>query len=307
MNRPKLICIVGPTASGKSAVAVELAKRLDGEVVSADSMQVYRYMDIGTAKPAVSEMAGIPHHMINVVNPDEDFSVSDYREMAATVIENIAKRGKRVIIAGGTGLYIRALTKGLAHTPEGDELLREKLKKEAEEKGPLHLYRRLEKIDPEAAGEIHPNNLVRVIRAIEVATLTGKKISEFQRSHRFSEKDYDYLMPGIDVDREELYKRIEGRVDIMIDDGLREEVKGLLDKGYSRELKPMRGVGYKEMCAHIMDGLPLERAVELIKRDSRRYAKRQLTWFRREEVRWLKKEELLSAEFMKSVESFCNL
>ena len=307
MNRPKLICIVGPTASGKSAIAVELAKRLDGEVVSADSMQVYRYMDIGTAKPSIREMEGIPHHMINVVNPDENFSVSDYREMAATVIEDIAKRGKRVIVAGGTGLYIRALTKGLVDTPRGDGLLREKLKREAQEKGPLYLYRTLEKIDPEAAVEIHPNNLVRVIRAIEVATLTGKKISEFQRSHRFSEKDYDYLMLGIDIDRDELYRRIDGRVDIMIGDGLKEEVKELLEKGYSRELKPMRGVGYKEMCAHIIDGISLERAVELIKRDSRRYAKRQLTWFRKEEVRWLKKEELLSVGFMNSVESFYNI
>lgn len=304
MNRPKLICIVGPTASGKSAVAVTLAKGLGAEVVSADSMQVYRYMDIGTAKPAAREMEGIRHHMIDVADPDEDFNVSDYREMAASAIDDIHKRGKRVIVAGGTGLYVRALTRGLVDTPRADPGLRESLEREAREKGPLHLYRKLQEIDAEAARGIHPNNRVRVIRALEVAILSGRKISEFQHAHRFSEKAYDCLMLGIHVDREALYRRIEKRVDTMIESGLEGEVRGLLDKGYSRELKPMRSVGYKEMCAHIIDGIPLERAVELIKRDSRRYAKRQLTWFRKEEVQWLESEMLVSSEFIGRLSRF---
>jgi len=304
MSRPRLICIVGPTASGKSAVALELAKKLNAEVVSADSMQVYRYMNIGTAKPSSHEMGGIPHHLMDVVNPDEDFSASDYREKARAVIDDIHKRDKRVIVAGGTGLYVRALTKGLVDTPEADPLLRAKLKKEAEEKGALYLHRRLEEIDPEAAREIHTNNLVRVIRALEVATLTGRKISAFQQSHQFSEKAYDFFMVGIDVEREVLYRRIEERVDAMVASGLVAEVRGLLDMGYGRELKSMRAVGYKEMCAHVLDGIPLERAVELIKRDSRRYAKRQITWFKKEELRWLRREEVLNSEFMNSAESF---
>jgi len=304
MERPELICIVGPTASGKSAVAVELAKKLDAEIVSADSMQVYRYMDIGTAKPSTHEMEDIPHHMINVVNPDEDFTVSHYREMAGAVINDIFKRGKRIIIAGGTGLYIRALTKGLVDTPEADQNLREELKREAEEREPLYLHKKLEQVDPHAAAEIHPNNQVRIIRALEVAILSGRKISDYQRAHRFSENAYSYLMLGIDVDRGSLYKRIENRVDAMIERGLEREVRVLLDKGYSRDLKPLRGVGYKEMCAHIIDGISLERAMELIKRDSRRYAKRQFTWFRKEEVQWLKKDSFTHKDMPEKILSF---
>lgn len=299
MERPELICIVGATASGKSEVAVELAKRLDAEVVSADSMQVYRYMDIGTAKPSPVEMGGIGHHMIDVVDPDEDFSVSDYRQMAATTIHDIHKRGKRVIVAGGTGLYMRALTKGLVDTPEADQNLREELNKEAQINGPLHLYRKLEEMDPEAAQAIHPNNQVRVVRALEVAILSGRKISEFQREHGFGEEPFPYIMLGIDVDRDELYRRIENRVDTMVEKGLENEVRNLLEMGYSRELKPMRGVGYKEMCACLLDGIPLERAMELIKRDSRRYAKRQLTWFRKEDVQWLKRDQLNSDQLLR--------
>ncbi|MDH3975843.1 MAG: tRNA (adenosine(37)-N6)-dimethylallyltransferase MiaA [Deltaproteobacteria bacterium] len=304
MNRPALICIVGPTASGKSAVAVELAKSLDAEVVSADSMQVYRYLDIGTAKPSPPEMKHVPHHMIDAVNPDEDFTVSDYREMAAGIIDDIHKRGKRVIIAGGTGLYVRALIKGLVDTPEADKRLREELEEAAEKKGPLSLYRKLEEIDAEAARGIHPNNRVRVIRALEVAMLSGRKISDFQRSHRFSEKAYPFLMLGIDVERDELYRRIESRVETMVENGFEREVRRLLDRGYSRDLKPMRAVGYKEMCAHIIDGVPFERTVELIKRDSRRYAKRQLTWFRKEEVQWLKREAFAAEELRERLLSF---
>lgn len=286
MQRPEIICIVGPTASGKSSLATQIAKDLGGEIISADSMQVYRHMDIGTAKPSLKEQEGIRHHLIDVVDPDENFSASDFRELASAAIKNIQSRGKRVIVAGGTGLYIRALTRGLVDTPVGDPLLRQKLEDEADRLGRQYLHNMLKELDPAAAETIHPNNVVRIIRAIEVATKSDKTMSEYQDQHRFADSPYDVMMLGIDIDRELLYSRINERVHKMIGAGLKEEVKELLALGYSRDLKSMRSVGYKEMCAHIIDGLPIEEATELIKRDSRRYAKRQMTWFRKENVRW---------------------
>lgn len=292
MAKPKLVAIVGPTASGKSALAVELAKAVNGEIVSADSMQVYRYFDIGTAKPTSAEMQGVPHHMIDIVSPHESFSASDYREQAMAAIRDILHRGKRVVLCGGTGLYIRALTRGLVDTPGGDSELREELKQKLEEGGPEGLHDQLKKLDPAAAKNIHPNNTVRVIRAIEVAMLSGRKLSDYQWAHQFADEQFDLMSLGIDLPREALYKRIESRVDRMLEGGLVEEVKALLERGYGRELKPMRSVGYKEICAHLIDGLPLAEAVELIKRDSRRYAKRQMTWFRKEDVNWGSFDEL---------------
>lgn len=293
MQEPEIICIVGPTASGKSSLAIQIARDLDGEIISADSMQVYRHMDIGTAKPSLKEQGKIRHHLIDVVDPDEDFSASDFRKLAAVAIKEIRSRGKRVIVAGGTGLYIRALTKGLVDTPEGDPVLRQKLKDEADRFGPRHLHERLKELDPAAANTIHPNNIVRVIRAIEVAMNSDKTMSEYQEQHRFADSPYDVVMLGVDIDRDLLYSRINERVDRMIAAGLKEEVKKLLALGYSRDWKSMRSVGYKEMCAHIIDGLPIEEAVELIKRDSRRYAKRQMTWFRKEDVKWGAVDELM--------------
>ncbi|MBE9536048.1 MAG: tRNA (adenosine(37)-N6)-dimethylallyltransferase MiaA [Proteobacteria bacterium] len=304
MARPPLVAIVGPTASGKSTLAVELAKAVDGEVVSADSMQVYRYFDIGTAKPTLPEMQGVPHHMIDVVSPHEPFSVSDYRKQAMAAIEDILCRGKKVILCGGTGLYIRALTRGLADTPEGDCKLRRGLRQKLEEGGSEALHEQLKKIDPAAAKSIHPNNVVRVIRAIEVAMLSGRKLSEYQSAHQFADAHFDLMMLGIDVSREALYARIESRVDKMIAGGLVEEVKVLLERGYGRDLKPMRSIGYKEVCAHLIDGLPLADAVELIKRDSRRYAKRQMTWFRKEDVSWGGFEELASGRTFSETTEF---
>lgn len=304
ITKPAILVVVGPTASGKSALAVEIAASLNGEVVSADSMQVYRHMDIGTAKPAPEEMRDIRHYLLDVVDPDEEFSASDFRVLAAKAIEDIHKRGKTAIVAGGTGLYIRALTRGLVGTPQGDPLLREELKTEADQYGRAFLHEKLKRLDPKAAESIHSNNIVRVIRALEVAMKSKKRISEFQENHRFGEAPYEVLMLGIDMDRDLLYSRIEERVDRMIEAGLKQEVKRLLDMGYTRNLKPMRGVSYKEMCAHIIDGLPLENAVELIKRDSRRYAKRQMTWFRREVVRWGRMEEFLEEGRLKEIKEF---
>ena len=286
MQRPKIICIVGPTASGKSSLATQIAKDLGGEIISADSMQVYRHMDIGTAKPSLKDQEEIHHHLIDVVDPDENFSASDFRELASAAIKDIQSRGKRVIVAGGTGLYIRALTRGLVDTPESDPLLRQRLEDEADRLGHQYLHNMLKELDPAAAEAIHPNNVVRIIRAIEVATKSDKTMSEYQDQHRFADSPYDVMMLGIDIDRELLYSRINERVDKMMEAGLKEEVERLLAMGYSRDLKSMRSVGYKEMCAHIIDGLPIEEAAELIKRDSRRYAKRQMTWFRKEDVIW---------------------
>ncbi|MDT8316434.1 MAG: tRNA (adenosine(37)-N6)-dimethylallyltransferase MiaA [bacterium] len=286
MQEPDIICIVGPTASGKSSLAIQIAGDLGGEIISADSMQVYRHMDIGTAKPSLKEQGEIRHHLIDVAEPDENFNASNFRKLASAAIKEIRSRGKRVIVAGGTGLYIRALTKGLVDTPSGDPLLRQRLKDEADRLGREHLHNKLRELDPSAAKAIHPNNSVRIIRAIEVATNSGKTMSEHQRQHSFADSPYNVIMFGIDIERDLLYDRINERVDKMIEAGLKKEVERLLAMGYSRDLKSMRSVGYKEMCAHIIDGLAIEEAVELIKRDSRRYAKRQMTWFRKEDVTW---------------------
>ena len=304
MSKPKIIVVTGPTASGKSAVAVELALALDGEVVSADSLQVYRQMDIGTAKPTAEEMKGVPHHMIDVVDPDGEFSAADFRDRASEAIEGITGRGRCAIVAGGTGLYIRALTRGLADTPKGDPALRRKLEKEAKEKGNVHLHEKLKRLDPVAAAKIHPNNRVRVIRAMEVAILRGDRISEMHKRHRFGESPFHFMMLGIETDRETLYGRIEKRVDRMIAAGLEEEVRLLLKAGYGRDLKPMGAVGYREMCAHILDGVPLDRTIELIKRNSRRYAKRQMTWLRKENVLWRPPEWFSTKDALETMRRF---
>jgi len=304
MSKPAIIAIVGPTASGKSALAVELALRLDGEIISADSMQVYRHLDIGTAKPEPPGMQGVPHHLIDVVDPDEDFTASDFRERAAKIVDEIRGRNRNVILAGGTGLYVRALARGLCPTPAGDATLRKELEKEAREKGGLSLHNRLKTIDPLAASKIHCNNTVRIVRALEVAIISDKKISDYHSEHRFEDSPYDVLTLGIDVERGALYGRIEARVDDMIAKGLKGELESLLQRGYSRALKPMQGVGYREMCGHILDGVSLDRTIELIKRNSRRYAKRQLTWFRKEDVEWLPIEELSSKRMIDRMRNF---
>ena len=304
MPKPRIICIVGPTASGKSALSVKLAKEIDAEIISADSMQVYRRMDIGTAKPTEEEMGQVTHHLIDIVDPDEEFNADQFRYTASKTIDQIQERGKGVIVAGGTGLYIRALTKGLVDTPEGDAKLREELQLEAERSGRENLHKKLHELDPGAAKRIHPNNVVRVIRAIEVAMKSGKTMSDYQDDHAFGESPYEVMMLGIEIEREELYRRIEKRVDSMMERGLKGEVQKLLDLGYSRDLKPMRGVGYKEMCTHLLDDLPIEDAIDLIKRDSRRYAKRQMTWFRKEDVRWVKPEELAGEEMAGEIMGF---
>ncbi|MFQ5442427.1 MAG: tRNA (adenosine(37)-N6)-dimethylallyltransferase MiaA [Thermodesulfobacteriota bacterium] len=291
-DKIKVVVIAGPTATGKSGVAVELCRLFNGEVINADSMQVYRFMEIGTAKPRVEERGEIPHHLIDVVDPDEDYTAARFRRDAHIKIEEIHARGKNPFVVGGTGLYIKALTKGIFEGPGPDPRLREKLLREAGEKGGESLYRRLEEIDPVSAGAIHPNNLQRVVRALEVFYLSKRPISEFQREHAFTEAPYDTLIIGLDKERERLYRGIDERVERMMEEGLVEETRGLMEMGYSTDLKPLGGLGYKEVSAFLRGDISLEEAARLIKRNTRRYAKRQLTWFKKyPEIKWFNPDE----------------
>ncbi|MDP2683021.1 MAG: tRNA (adenosine(37)-N6)-dimethylallyltransferase MiaA [Deltaproteobacteria bacterium] len=293
MDKIKIIVIVGPTASGKSALAMELSERFDGEIVSADSMQVYRYMDIGTAKPVKEQREKISHHLIDIADPDEEFTAARYSDEASKAIREIHERGKNVFVAGGTGLYIKALTKGLFKGPGSDVRLRNEFAMLGlGSEGAMYLYGKLKEVDPEAASRIHPNNAARIIRALEVYYLTNKPISVFQKEHNFSEEPYEAIKVGLSADRKSLYKSIEDRVDNMMKVGLAEEARRLLDMGYSPDLKAMRGLGYKEILGYIQNKYGLEGAVREIKKNTRRYAKRQMTWFRKEaDIRWFSSEE----------------
>lgn len=286
MNIPdekiKLLVIVGPTASGKSDLALRLAERIGGEIVNADSVQVYRGLDIGAAKPTAEMRQRVPHHLIDIVAPDEEFTASDYRREAGRAIADIHSRGRVPMVVGGTGLYIKTLLQGLIDSPAGDEEVRRELREFAELHGNEALHRRLAQADPTAAAEIHPNNLVRVIRALEVFLVAGRPLSELHRDHRFADDYYAPLKIGLTMERAELYRRIDLRVDAMLAAGLEGEVRQLLAAGYAPELKSMRSLGYKEICAYLAGSYPLDEAVRLIKRDTRHYAKRQLTWFKRD-------------------------
>ena len=282
-----ILCLAGPTASGKTALAVELAKELDGEVVSCDSMQVYRHMDIGTAKPSREEMQGIPHHMIDVAEPDEDFSVSRYCAMAAPIVDDIVARGKTAIIAGGTGLYMDSLIRGNDFAPFPSTGVREKLEAEADEVGLPAMLARLREIDPDTADRISDRK--RILRALEVYLETGETITEHNRKTRLIPPKYTPLWLGLDfADRGELYRRIDKRVDIMLEMGLMEEIRSLLDSGIPEKCTAMQAIGYKEFVNALEGREPLSQAAEEVKKASRHYAKRQLTWFRRNPaVRWL--------------------
>ena len=282
-----ILCIAGPTASGKTALAVELAKELDGEVVSCDSMQVYRRMDIGTAKPSPEEMQGIPHHMIDVAEPDEDFSVSRYCAMAAPIVDDIVARGKTAIIAGGTGLYMDSLIRGNDFAPFPSTGVRERLEAEADEVGLPAMLTRLREIDPDTADRVSDRK--RILRALEVYLETGETITEHNRKTRLIPPKYTPLWLGLDfADRGELYRRIDKRVDIMLEMGLMEEIRSLLDSGIPEKCTAMQAIGYKEFVNALEGREPLSQAAEEVKKASRHYAKRQLTWFRRNPaVRWL--------------------
>lgn len=284
MSEIPLIVVAGPTASGKTGLAIDIANYADGEIVSADSMQIYRYMDIGSAKPTPEERQAAVHHLIDFLEPDEEFSVADYTEKAHEVIADIYLRGKIPVMAGGTGLYINSVVNDVTFGEiDTDYELRERLQKCAEEKGSEYLLKRLSEFDKVSAKRLHPNNLRRIIRAIEFYKVTGKPISQHQEETKQRKSRYKPLMLCIEWEREVLYDRINRRVDMMIEGGLLDEVKWLMDMGYNKSLNSMKGIGYKEVMDYF-DGLAgFEETIEIIKQSSRRYAKRQLTWFRRDD------------------------
>ncbi|MBQ7119626.1 MAG: tRNA (adenosine(37)-N6)-dimethylallyltransferase MiaA [Oscillospiraceae bacterium] len=289
-KKKKVICIVGPTASGKTALSVALAKELCGEVVSCDSMQIYRGMDIGTAKPTVDEMQGIPHHMFSVVSPEENYSVARYVEEAGFCVDDIISRDKFPIIVGGTGLYVDSLIKGIEFAEfREDEEYRNELFRLCEEKGNTYIHNMLKEVDPERAAEIHENNVKRVIRALEVYKATGRTISEHDAESMKKPPKYDAIYIGLMFeDREKLYDRINLRVDMMLKAGLCDEVQKLLESGVSANATSMQAIGYKEMVSYFAGNCSLADAAEQIKQSSRRYAKRQMTWFKRNKnMRWI--------------------
>jgi tRNA dimethylallyltransferase len=291
-GRPSVVVIAGPTASGKSGLAVELALALEGEIVNADAMQVYRGMDIGTAKPSVHERKGVPHHLLDVVNPDEAFNASIYRAMALPLIREISSKGNVCFVVGGSGLYIRSLLGGLFACPPSDSTLRDSLRREFKDLRNEDVHERLRRLDPEAARKIHPNDRLRIIRAFEIIRLAGRLPSDLSSEHGFTDRQLHALMLCLDVDREMLYRRINERTLSMVESGLKEETEALLRQGYSPELKPMKAIGYRHMVQHLKGEVSFEAAVHTMQRDTRRYAKRQLTWFRAEpEARWIDPED----------------
>lgn len=289
--KPKVVVIVGPTASGKTAVSIELAKKINGEIISADSMQIYKYMDIGTAKPTLDEKQGIKHYMLDVVMPDETFNVAKYKSMAESAIEEILKKGKVPIIVGGTGLYINTLVDGIefADVP-GNEEYRNELIEKGYREGAMSIYKELEKVDSESAKKIDPNNIRRVARALEIYKVTGKTKTQLDIESR-KEVKYDYRLFGMEWDRETLYNRIDLRVDKMIEAGLIDEVRNVTEK-FKISNTAVQGLGYKEVIEFLNGNISYEEMIEKLKLETRHYAKRQLTWFRRDKrIKWIKPDE----------------
>ncbi|MBF0228065.1 MAG: tRNA (adenosine(37)-N6)-dimethylallyltransferase MiaA [Desulfamplus sp.] len=331
--KKKIIVICGPTGIGKTGFAIELAKRFNGEIIGADSMQIYKYMDIGTAKPDKSERELAPHHLIDFLEPDEEFDAGKYMQAADAAINDIYYRSnftssnlalskvpipKIPIIVGGTGFYIKALLHGLFRDRTVDKEVIDKLEREKEEKGSFELHKRLSLLDPEAAKRIHPNDGFRVVRALEVVEVTGSPISEFQNQHGFASERYCTLKIALHIDRAKLYERIEKRVDMMIEQGFVDEVKSLISRGYGCDLKSMQSIGYRHICDFLnghtlknstqrdlafesdngnLNPISWEDTIRLLKRDTRRYAKRQLTWFRQDkDINWLEPNDINHAQ-----------
>ena len=286
--KSELICLLGPTAVGKTAVAIQLAQRLNAEIVSIDSRQIYRQMDIGTAKPSPEEQKAARHHLIDCVDISQPFSVADYQFLADTAIADIQNRDKRVLLVGGAGLYFRAIVDGLFEGPGADPSLRERLEREAAQHGVDVLHNRLRACDPESAERIHPNNIVRVIRALEVYELTGIPMSEHQQQWHPEKQRYPFIAFCLTMPRARLYQRIEQRVDVMLANGLIAEVESLLAAGYARDTVALRSFGYKELIAYLDGKSTYLEAVEQLKQNTRRFAKRQLTWFRKDtRIEWI--------------------
>ncbi len=305
-EKPNVIVICGPTGIGKTSVAIQLAEHFNGQIVSADSMQIYRYMDIGTAKPDSDEQARIRHYMIDIVDPDEHFDAALFSKMANPAIKKLHNQGILPFIVGGTGLYIKALLHGLFEARPADRIIIDRLKKEEEKHGSGFLHNRLNECDPESAKKIHPNDSYRITRALEIFEVTGKPLSNFHKKHRFIDESFNSIKIGLFSDRTILYNRINKRVDSMIENGLIEEVKNLIATGYSTELKSMQSIGYRHIAEHLEENVLLDDTIRILKRDTRRYAKRQFTWFNADpEVRWNEPDKLDDIRFL--IDGFLNL
>jgi tRNA dimethylallyltransferase len=295
IKKPRVIVICGPTGVGKTSLSLNLADTFNGEIIGADSMQLYRYMDIGTAKPTAEEMARIQHHMVSIADPDEPFDAHKYSLMARRIINECHGRKKLPLIVGGTGLYIKALLYGIFESPPVDPDIRQKLKAEAQKHGGHYLYRRLQACDPVAAHQIHPSDNYRLIRALEVFESTGQSIVQHRRAHQLTDTPFDALKIGLALPRQTLYHRINMRVDQMIAEGFLEEVKSLIAKGYEPTLKSMGALGYRHLAAYLQGCLKWEEALRTLKRDTRRYAKRQLTWFRTDPlINWFEPRQFMN-------------
>ena len=294
MGKEKVIVICGPTASGKTALSIELAKKINGEIVSCDSMQIYKEMDIGTAKPTKEEMQGIKHYMLDIISPDERYSVADYKKQAKEAIKEILSKGKVPIVVGGTGLYVDSLIYEIDYPEiEFDEKYRKELEQEVEEKGLNTLYEKAKEIDEEAIKKISPNDKKRILRILEIYHATGKNKTEQEKESRKNKPEFDYKVFALNMERSKLYERINKRVDIMIENGLIEEVENVYKK-YNEFPTAMQGLGYKEVVQYLEKRLTKEEMIEKIKQETRRYAKRQLTWFRKnKETIWINAEDTI--------------
>ena len=287
----ELLCLLGPTAVGKTEIAIQLAQRLNAEIVSVDSRQIYRQMDIGTAKPTAEEQRAARHHLIDCVDISEAFSVADYQSLVDVAITDIQNRGKRVLLVGGAGLYFRVIVDGLFEGPGADPSLRKRLEEEAAQLGVDALHKQLQTCDPESADRIHPNNLVRVIRALEVYELTGTPMSKLQQQWHPEKQRYPFIAFGLTMPRALLYQRIEQRVDVMLANGLIAEVELLLAAGYARDSVALQSFGYRELIAYLDGDCTYLEAISQLKQNTRRFAKRQLTWFRKDtRIEWLDRE-----------------
>jgi tRNA dimethylallyltransferase len=284
--KPPIVIVCGPTATGKTACAIKIAKQENGEVVNADSMQVYRHLDIGTAKPTQAEQAAVPFHLVDVADPEETFSTGRFKELADKAIADITARRKLPVVAGGTGLYLKALTQGIFEGPEADQKLRARLMAE-EEQTPGSLRKKLKEIDPEKAKKLPPNDLGRIVRALEVFELTGKAMSVHQKEHAFAESPYQALWIGLSLNRELLYQRINDRVVRMMNEGWLDEVRALRDRDFDRKSAAANALGYRTLLAHLDGDCTLEQAIETIQQETRKFAKRQITWYKpNKEIHW---------------------
>ena len=292
-----VVVIVGPTAVGKSRVAVEVAKVFDTEVLTADSRQVYRGMNIGTDKPALEERQGIPHRLIDLVDPDESFNAGLYRRQAIDEIERLYRDCRLPLVVGGTGLYVRTLLNGLCNAPQADLIMRASLRQEVEDQGPDRLYAKLVDVDPVVAARLHPRDESKIIRALEVYRLSGRRMSEFQEEHGFAERSFSALILGLNRDRDVLYRRIEERIEWQLAHGLTKETQQLLAQGYQRDSAAMKGLGYRQVAEHLAGEYDVAEMVRRFKRDTRHFSKRQMTWFRKEPgIQWLTIEDSESVQ-----------